>query len=197
MTTSEVRRMREMAEAGMMAPAIAREGVAVGEPFTTGPGKPRSATAILIVPIIWAFRGGGPGIYVFINDSQSGFIPAPDDNVIGTVTATPIPAALPLFATVLGGLGLLGWRRKAEGIGGRRYRGEAEVTRTSGLSRHGRNRDPEPLPQSNEPGYNSVFRTFHGGNNVEISCVGRCISFFVRGDSHLCCAIVRKFLRAN
>jgi hypothetical protein len=28
------------------------------------------------------------------------------------VTATPLPAALPLFATGLGGLGLLGWRRK-------------------------------------------------------------------------------------
>ena len=27
-------------------------------------------------------------------------------------TTTPLPAALPLFATVLGGLGLLGWRRK-------------------------------------------------------------------------------------
>jgi hypothetical protein len=30
----------------------------------------------------------------------------------GTVTQTPLPAALPLFATGLGGLGLLGWRRK-------------------------------------------------------------------------------------
>jgi hypothetical protein len=28
------------------------------------------------------------------------------------VTATPLPAALPLFATGLGGLGLFGWRRK-------------------------------------------------------------------------------------
>jgi hypothetical protein len=27
-------------------------------------------------------------------------------------SATPLPAALPLFATGLGGLGLLGWRRK-------------------------------------------------------------------------------------
>ena len=29
-----------------------------------------------------------------------------------TIGATPLPAALPLFATGLGGLGLLGWRRK-------------------------------------------------------------------------------------
>jgi hypothetical protein len=30
-----------------------------------------------------------------------------------TVSATPIPAALPLLATALGGLGFVGWRRKA------------------------------------------------------------------------------------
>ena len=36
------------------------------------------------------------------------------DSVTGdaTFTATPLPAALPLFATGIGGLGLLGWRRK-------------------------------------------------------------------------------------
>jgi hypothetical protein len=40
---------------------------------------------------------------------------APDDSFgmnIGITTATPLPAALPLFATGLGGLGLFGWRRK-------------------------------------------------------------------------------------
>jgi hypothetical protein len=30
----------------------------------------------------------------------------------GEVSSTPLPAALPLFATGLGGLGLLGWRRR-------------------------------------------------------------------------------------
>lgn len=30
----------------------------------------------------------------------------------GTWAATPLPAALPLFATGLGALGLRGWRRK-------------------------------------------------------------------------------------
>jgi hypothetical protein len=33
----------------------------------------------------------------------------------GNVTATPIPAALPLFATALGLFGFVGWRRKAAG----------------------------------------------------------------------------------
>ena len=37
-----------------------------------------------------------------------------DKRVAGVppVSAFPLPAALPLFATALGGLGLLGWRRK-------------------------------------------------------------------------------------
>jgi len=30
----------------------------------------------------------------------------------GTATPTPLPATIPLFATGVGGLGLLGWRRK-------------------------------------------------------------------------------------
>jgi hypothetical protein len=35
------------------------------------------------------------------------------DNIdVSAVAATPLPAALPLFATGLAGLGLLGWRRK-------------------------------------------------------------------------------------
>jgi hypothetical protein len=34
------------------------------------------------------------------------------DYTVFTSSATPLPAALPLFATGLGGLGLLGWRRK-------------------------------------------------------------------------------------
>jgi hypothetical protein len=35
----------------------------------------------------------------------------------GRVSETPLPAALPLFATGLGGLGLLGWRRKRKAQG--------------------------------------------------------------------------------
>ena len=43
------------------------------------------------------------------------FFTATDGNVLIdslTMTATPLPAALPLFATGLAGLGLFGWRRK-------------------------------------------------------------------------------------
>ena len=51
-------------------------------------------------------------IYVVNNDVGSG--EQPITNLIGTaeVSTTPLPAALPLFATGLGALGLLGWRRK-------------------------------------------------------------------------------------
>ena len=36
----------------------------------------------------------------------------------GTITVTPIPTALPLFASGLAGLGLLGWRRKKKTAAG-------------------------------------------------------------------------------
>ena len=48
--------------------------------------------------------------------SFTGLITTEEDdllaNVAGTATPTPLPTALPLFATGLGGLGLLGWRRR-------------------------------------------------------------------------------------
>jgi hypothetical protein len=44
------------------------------------------------------------GFYTDANDDVVGFV--------GSPTPTPIPLALPLFATGLGAIGLLGWRRK-------------------------------------------------------------------------------------
>jgi hypothetical protein len=54
--------------------------------------------------------GSGGAVYVDVNeigDQQFG-----PSNLIGSVGTTPLPAALPLFATGLSALGLLGWRRK-------------------------------------------------------------------------------------
>jgi hypothetical protein len=40
----------------------------------------------------------------------------PDTFIPGTPSAVPLPGALPLFATALGGLGLLTWRRKRKAL---------------------------------------------------------------------------------
>jgi hypothetical protein len=39
-------------------------------------------------------------------------VPSPGTNVYDGLSPVPLPAALPLFATGIGALGLLGWRRK-------------------------------------------------------------------------------------
>jgi hypothetical protein len=52
----------------------------------------------------------GLGLYVEGTSSASGIVPQFKGTYTGT--ETPLPAALPLFATGLGALGLLGWRRK-------------------------------------------------------------------------------------
>jgi hypothetical protein len=47
----------------------------------------------------------------------SGFVCGTRTIVAGTINAvatTPIPAALPLLATALGGMGFMGWRRKRQ-----------------------------------------------------------------------------------
>jgi hypothetical protein len=58
---------------------------------------------------------GGDGTFSFeLVYGKSGFGPPAqlEIELPETPVATPLPAALPLFATGLGGLGLLGWRRK-------------------------------------------------------------------------------------
>jgi len=49
-------------------------------------------------------------IFGYVLFSGTGIDPLPDQTVV------PIPAALPLFATGLGALGLLGWRRKRKNV---------------------------------------------------------------------------------
>jgi len=64
------------------------------------------------------FSLSGPIYFGFVTANSSGGGPytldAGYDNfhVDINTAATPLPAALPLFATGLGALGLLGWRRK-------------------------------------------------------------------------------------
>jgi hypothetical protein len=51
-------------------------------------------------------------VYPLVELALDPAITVTSDSDSGTLTATPLPAALPLFATGLGGLGLFGWRRK-------------------------------------------------------------------------------------
>jgi hypothetical protein len=63
---------------------------------------------------------GGPGIIYLFRDSFDFFYSSRTGNVgpisfdATPVPTTPLPTTLPLFATGLGALGLLGWRRKRE-----------------------------------------------------------------------------------
>ena len=59
----------------------------------------------------------GDGVTFTIN-APPGVIVTSDSGVFPDTAATPLPAALPLFATGLGGLGLLGWRRKRKFVPG-------------------------------------------------------------------------------
>ncbi len=49
---------------------------------------------------------------LIINSVAGAPLPDATFSAVGFQSATPLPAALPLFATGLGALGLLGWRRK-------------------------------------------------------------------------------------
>ena len=49
-----------------------------------------------------------PNIFIADQNTNTSYVVAD----VVTASATPLPAALPLFATGLGALGLLGWRRK-------------------------------------------------------------------------------------
>ena len=55
---------------------------------------------------------GATRLYLGTADGWFNNIGEIDVTINGAAMATPLPAALPLFATGLGVLGLLGWRRK-------------------------------------------------------------------------------------
>ena len=72
--------------------------------------------------------GGAPGAELVLSDNYGiatsiytylADYPDPDVTFTGAVGTiiTPLPPALPLFATGLAGLGLLGWRRKKTAAG--------------------------------------------------------------------------------
>jgi len=58
-----------------------------------------------------------------------------DQNFTFEIGTTPIPAALPLFATGLGALGLFGWRRKRKAALAARSKLWSSATRRKARSR--------------------------------------------------------------
>jgi hypothetical protein len=70
-----------------------------------------------------AFVAGTPGLFSldltpgdYVLTLTGGFGPYTGALALAAATAvTPIPAALPLFASALGGLGFVGWRRRKRG----------------------------------------------------------------------------------
>jgi hypothetical protein len=68
--------------------------------------------------VMWSYSMdvSGPGVAGESFANQMGVFPASDGPyqmlVTGNVATTPLPAALPLFASGLGALGLVSWRRK-------------------------------------------------------------------------------------
>jgi hypothetical protein len=86
----------------------------------------------------WTLSGGGGGSGTFNVDGVPGystlvlnliglssfsFTPSTqltfvqfDNVVVANVAATPAPAALPLFASALGGLGIFGWKRRRSAV---------------------------------------------------------------------------------
>ena len=90
--------------------------LAANAPFFELPVGYISDTALsdtaTFVNATFASLGVTPGTYVWTWGSAAN----PTANSFTLVIGTPLPAALPLFATGLGALGLLGWRRKLNAV---------------------------------------------------------------------------------
>jgi hypothetical protein len=79
------------------------------------PALPYSMDLYLQTPEIGTLTGynGGPIVAAALFNANQGFHLGPEALTLqGSLTPTPLPAALPLFASGLGASGLLGWRRK-------------------------------------------------------------------------------------
>jgi len=78
--------------------------------FAHAPGMSASVTLDSAVGLQTAFFGLSD--VILVQWSSTG-LAAQFDNIQATAAATtPLPAALPLFASALGGFGVIGWRRK-------------------------------------------------------------------------------------
>jgi hypothetical protein len=74
----------------------------IGDPYSWEPDYYAQRGLLLLINNSWAASSNNGGVPKSQYSSNTGSF----------LVATPLPAALPLFATGLGALGLLGWRRK-------------------------------------------------------------------------------------
>jgi plastocyanin len=77
------------------------------------PGDPLAFdSGFHLSPFDFFFTFTVAGLYPYFDAIHGGPGGFGESGVITVTAATPLPAALPLFATGLGAMGLLGWRRK-------------------------------------------------------------------------------------
>jgi hypothetical protein len=87
-----------------------------GSNFVGGSGTFVSLPGAASVVLTW--QNGGPFAFAFTSDTSgswcigTGCLSDAGTNGVWSLNPVPLPAALPLFATGLGALSLLGWRRK-------------------------------------------------------------------------------------
>jgi hypothetical protein len=80
--------------------------------ITPGPLAVVDVTGLPGFTVDYALTVGGTPFNQWYNSLGNTLNIQSQSDITGDFQATPLPAALPLFATGLGGLGLLGWRRK-------------------------------------------------------------------------------------
>ena len=64
----------------------------------------------LVLPTATTLAQGGGPFHIWLSDASQA------TGAVDSLSAAPLPAALPLFATGLGAMGLLGWWRKRRAV---------------------------------------------------------------------------------